>query len=98
MDGGGSRYELHILAKGADGTFRPFDAVISDPERYPEFGWRCRVQGAAPPSKPMRTFGDDPDLAWAMAIGLIERLVEHANWSLVDEAENPVALPEVAKT
>ena len=89
------KYELHAFAKGADSSLRPFDLFISEPEPHPEFGWQCSVHCAAIRPKPMRMFGDEPDFTWAMAIKLVKRLIEYAEWSLVDSDGVAITLPDV---
>lgn len=90
-----SKYELHAFAKGADGSVRPFHLDISEAWRHPEFGWECRVVCEALRKKPMKMFGEDPDDAMAMALALIKRLLEYAEWTLVDDRGKPVVLPQI---
>ena len=90
-----AKYELHAFAKGADGSLRPFDLIVTEAEPHPEFGWQCIIECAAIRAKPMRMFGDAPDFAWLMAIKLVKRLIEYFEWSLVDGEGVAIALPAV---
>ncbi len=89
------KYELHAFARGADGSLRPFDLLVSEAEHHPEFGWQCTVECAAFRAKPLRMFGDTPDFALHMAIKLVKRLIEYAGWSLVDSKGVAIMLPDV---
>ena len=90
-----TKYELHVFARGADGSLRPFDLSISEVVPHPEFGWQCCIECAAIRAKPMPMFGDTPDFAWLMAIKLVKRLIEYAEWSLVDDKGVAITLPDV---
>ena len=89
------KFELHADAKGADGSLRPFDLLVSEAERHPEFGWQCSVECTSIRAKPMRMFGDTPDFALMMAIKLVKRIVEHFEWSLVHKKGVAITLPHV---
>lgn len=43
----------------------------------------------------MRMFGDEPDFAWMLSIKLVKRLLEYADWSLVDHKGVASTLPDV---
>jgi hypothetical protein len=69
--------------------------VIIEPEPHSEFGWQCLVHCEALRGKPMRVYGDEVRIAWAMGVNLVARLLDYAEWSLVDDEGNMINLPKI---
>ena len=91
----GTKYELNVFAREADGSLRPFRLIISEAWRHPEFGWECRISCEALRKKSMKAFGEDPDSATSMVLSLVNRLLAYAEWRLVDASGNAVILPDI---